>query len=67
LKDKESLHKRVQEQFDCFGTTNPLKEMSELVKEKDTEEAALKWLALAALHKTIAYAMKCNRDWKFQI
>ncbi len=50
MKDKETLHKRVQEQIDCFATTDPLKEMSELVKEGDTEEAALKWLALAALH-----------------
>ncbi|MFO8090611.1 MAG: hypothetical protein R6U13_12280 [Desulfatiglandaceae bacterium] len=50
MKDKETLHKRVQEQIDCFATTDPLKEMSELVKEGDTGEAALTWLALAALH-----------------
>jgi len=50
MKDKETLHKRVQEQIDCFATTDPLKEMSELQKDKDTAEAALKWLALAALH-----------------
>jgi hypothetical protein len=50
MKDKETLHKRVQEEIDCYATTNPLKEMSELGKEEDTKEAALKWLALAALH-----------------
>jgi hypothetical protein len=50
MRDKESLHKKVQEQIDCFATTDPLKEMSKLVKEGDTGEAALKWLALAALH-----------------
>jgi len=50
MKDKETLHKRVQEEIDCFATTDPLKEMSELEKEEDTGESALKWLALAALH-----------------
>ena len=50
MKDKESLHKKAQEMVDCFATTDPLKEMSELGKEQDEEEAALKWLALAALH-----------------
>ena len=48
MKDKETLHKKVQEQIDCFAATDPLKEMSELTKEEDSEEAALKWLALAA-------------------
>ncbi|HEJ83163.1 MAG TPA: hypothetical protein ENO25_01220 [Desulfobacteraceae bacterium] len=50
MRDKETLHKRVQEEIDCFATTDPLKEMSELGKEEDTREAALKWLALATLH-----------------
>jgi hypothetical protein len=50
MRDKESLHKRVQEEIDCFATSDPLKEMSELGKDKDVGEAALKWLALAALH-----------------
>jgi hypothetical protein len=50
MRDKETLHKKVQEEIDCFATTNPLKEMSELGKSGDVEEAALKWLALAALH-----------------
>jgi len=50
MKDKETLHKKVQEEIECFATTDPLKEMSQLEKEEDTGEAALKWLALAALH-----------------
>lgn len=50
MRDKETLHKKVQEEIDCFATTNPLKEMSELEKSEEVEEAALKWLALAALH-----------------
>ena len=50
MKDKESLHKKTQEFIDCFATTEPLKEMSELGKGGDEEEEALKWLALAALH-----------------
>lgn len=50
MRDKETLHKKVQEQIDCFSTTDPLKEMSKLTKEQDKAEAALKWLALATLH-----------------
>ncbi len=50
MKDKESLHKKTQELIDCFVTTDPLKEMSELGKGDDLAEEALKWVALAALH-----------------
>jgi len=50
MRDKRGLHKKVQELVDCFATTDPLKEMSGLIKEKDENEAALKWLALAVLH-----------------
>jgi hypothetical protein len=50
MKDKESLHKKVQEHIDCFATTDPLAEMSALEKDADKESAALKWLALTALH-----------------
>lgn len=50
MRDKESLHKRVQEQIDCFMTTEPLKEMSELINDADIDEAAVKWLSLAVLH-----------------
>jgi hypothetical protein len=50
MKEKRNLHLKVQELCDCYATTDPLKEMSVLAKDKDQEEAALKWLALAALH-----------------
>jgi hypothetical protein len=50
MKDKQSLHLKVQEQIDCFSTSDPLREMSILKDDTDKEEAALKWIALAALH-----------------
>lgn len=50
MKDSGSLHKKVQEQCDCFATTDYLSEMSKVKNEADLEEAATKWLALAALH-----------------
>jgi hypothetical protein len=50
VEDKRNLHVKVQELCDCFATTDPLREMSLLSKDQDKDEAALKWLALAALH-----------------
>lgn len=50
MKDTESVHKKVQEMCDCYATTDPLKEMSILKSDADKKEAAVKWLALAALH-----------------
>jgi hypothetical protein len=50
MKDKGSLHLKVQELCDCFSTTDPLREMSVIKNDQDNEEAALKWLALTALH-----------------
>lgn len=50
MKDSQNLHLKVQEHCDCYATNDPLKEMSTLKKDKDQNEAALKWLALAALH-----------------
>ncbi len=50
MKDKESAHKKVQELIDCYATNDPLKEMSGIRVERDTDEAARKWLALAVLH-----------------
>jgi hypothetical protein len=50
MKDTGSLHLKVQELCDCFATTDPLKEMSDIKAEAEKDEAALKWLALAALH-----------------
>ncbi len=52
MKDKRSLHLKVQEMCDCYAQTDPLKEMSVIQKSevKDVEESAIKWLALAILH-----------------
>jgi hypothetical protein len=50
MKEKRNLHLRVQEMCDCYATGDPLKEMSKVKTEKDKDEAAIKWLALAALH-----------------
>lgn len=50
MRDKGSLHQKVQELCDCFSTTDPLREMSVVKNDRDEEEAALKWLALTALH-----------------
>jgi hypothetical protein len=50
MKEKRNLHLKVQELCDCYATNDPLKEMSEIRTDGDKEEAALKWLALAALH-----------------
>lgn len=50
MKDSLNLHLKVQEMCDCFATADPLKEMSRIQHDEDTDEAALKWLALAVLH-----------------
>lgn len=50
MKEKRNLHLKVQEMCDCYATSDPLKEMSIVKNDKDKDEAALKWLALAALH-----------------
>ncbi|MBU1196139.1 MAG: hypothetical protein KKE62_17670 [Proteobacteria bacterium] len=50
MNDTENLHLKVQELCDCFSTTDPLKEMSELKNDKNSLDAALKWLALSVLH-----------------
>ncbi len=50
MKDTTSLHLKVQEMCDCYSTTAPLKEMSELIRENDKDEAAVKWIALTILH-----------------
>lgn len=50
MKDTANLHLKVQDLCDCFATNDPLKEMSELKNDTDTDEAALKWIALAVLH-----------------
>ena len=50
MKDAVSFHKKIQELCDCYATSYPLKGMSDLKMDEDKEEAALKWIALAALH-----------------
>jgi hypothetical protein len=50
MKDSASMHKKVQEMCDCYATNDPLKEMSTLKNDSDSDAAAVKWLALAALH-----------------
>jgi hypothetical protein len=50
MKEKRNVHLKVQELCDCYATNDPLKEMSVIKNDADKEEAALKWLALAALH-----------------
>ena len=48
--DKRSLHAKVQEQADCFVTSDLLAEMAGLGKERDSRRRTLKWIALAVLH-----------------
>ena len=50
MKEKRNLHLKVQELCDCYATNDPLKEMSVVINDGDKDEAAVKWLALAALH-----------------
>ena len=50
MKEKRNLHLKIQEMCDCYSTSDPLKSMSQMVGEADSEESAVKWLALAALH-----------------
>lgn len=60
MKEKRNLHLKVQELCDCYATTDPLKGMSDIKSASDTDEAALKWLALAALHGITAGAEKIS-------
>ena len=50
MKEKRNEHLKVQELCDCYATNDPLKEMSAVKNDEDQDEAAVKWLALAALH-----------------
>ncbi len=42
MKDKQSLHLKIQELIDCYATTDPLKEMSTVKDDNEQEAAALK-------------------------
>ena len=50
MKESTSPHKKVQELCDCYAGTDPLTEMITLDPQESTEDAALKWIALAFLH-----------------
>jgi hypothetical protein len=58
MKEKRNLHLKVQELCDCYASTDPLKEMSEVKNDADLDEGALKWIALAALHGVNSSAKK---------
>jgi hypothetical protein len=60
MKDTSNIHLKVQELCDCFATTDPLKEMSKIIKDTDADEAALKWIALAVLHGINSNAEKVS-------
>ena len=60
MKEKRNHHLKIQELCDCYATTDPLGEMSRIKSETDVETAALKWLALSALHGINAGAEKIS-------
>ncbi len=60
MEDKRNPHLKVQELCDCFASTNYLEEMSKLSQNQDQDEAALKWLALTALHAVNAGAKEVS-------
>ena len=62
MKDTENIHLKVQELCDCFASTDPLKEMSDIGQAAEDEESALKWLALAALHGINSNAKKITLE-----
>lgn len=60
MEDKRNLHLKVQEHCDCMATTDYLEEMSKLTADGDQDDAALRWVALAALHAVNAGAKKIS-------
>ena len=60
MKDAESMHQQLQEHITCFADTDPLKEMSRLHDDDNSDMAAPQWLALAALHGITAGAEKIS-------
>ena len=71
MKDTESVHKKVQEMCDCYSNSDPLREMSIVKNDSDKEEAAVKWLALAALHgvnnNAESVTIRRSRDGKVSV
>ena len=39
MKEKRNLHLKVQELCDCYATNDPLKEMSQIKTDSDTDES----------------------------
>ncbi len=60
MKDSENIHLKVQDLCACFSGTDPLKEMSALAGDTESGEAAMKWIALAALHGVTSNASKIS-------
>lgn len=60
MKEMRNLHLKVQELCDCFATTDLLREMSVVKDDPESDEAALKWIALAVLHGVNANAEKIS-------
>ena len=60
MKDQSNLHLEVQHHIDCFAQSDPLREMSTIPREADADTAAVKWLALAALHGINSNARKIS-------
>ncbi len=58
MKDKRNVHLEIQELCDCYATTDYLREMAVIKDDADAPTAALKWIALAALHGINASAEK---------
>ena len=60
MKDSDNLHLKVQALCDCYSTTDPLKEMSDINDNDSPLDSALKWLALAVLHGVNSNADKIS-------
>ena len=71
MQDKRNLHKKMQEQIDCFGGTDYLTELGQVRNEPDKEQAPLKWLAIAVLYGVNENAEKIklekNEDGRIRI
>ena len=50
MKDFNTLHQKIQEHMTCFAASDLLKEMSRIADEENSDDAAVKWLALTVLH-----------------
>jgi hypothetical protein len=60
MQDKRNLHLEVQDMIKCYSGQDPLKVMSGLKTENDFEQAAIKWLAAAAMHGITSGARKIS-------